>query len=260
MDDPSLIFAMLIGTLLLVMMVSITGLLLVVNANKRHKHRAELAEAEVRRKQEVVSADRDSREQTLSIIGRELHDSVGQLLTAARMGFSTVPEYTDEPRIMAMGALKEAIDEVRVLGRTLNNDKWKTRTLAMAITDEANRIMRIRTVQVKVLIADDPLDPPMDTKIILYRSFQEALNNALKHADAQHIHIRMSGVVHHTLSITDDGCGFDPLAVTEGTGLLNIRNRCALIGYNATLVTAKGTGCSWTFSPLPNGNIRSADR
>ena len=251
---------MLIGTLLLVMMVSITGLLLVVNANKRHKHRAELAEAEVRRKQEVVSADRDSREQTLSIIGRELHDSVGQLLTAARMGFSTVPEYTDEPRIMAMGALKEAIDEVRVLGRTLNNDKWKTRTLAMAITDEANRIMRIRTVQVEVVIADDPLDPPMDTKIILYRSFQEVLNNALKHAKANHIRVRMSGAARPTLSISDDGCGFDPGAVTEGTGLLNIRHRCALIGYDATLVTAKGTGCSWTFSPHVHGNIRSADR
>ena len=260
MHDPSLIFAMVIGTLLLVIMVSIMGLLLVVNASRRHKHRAELAEADLRRKQEVLLADRDSREQTLSIIGHELHDNVGQLLTAARMGFSIIPEYTDEPRIMAMGALKEAIEEVRLMGRTLNSDQWKKRTLAMAITDEADRITRIGPVQVQVVMEDVPVDPHTDTKIILYRSFQEALNNALKHAKADRIRVRLSGAARPTLSITDDGCGFDPIAVTEGTGLLNIRNRCALIGYGATLVTAMGTGSSWTFEPLPYGNIRSADR
>lgn len=251
---------MLIGTLLLVIMISITGILLVVNANKRHKHRAELAEADLRRKQEVLLADRDSREQTLSIIGRELHDSVGQLLSAARMGFSTVPDYTDEPRIMAMEALKEAIEEVRLLGRMLNSEQWKKRTLAKAITDEADRTSRIAPVQVEVVLEDVPVDPYTDTKIILYRSFQEVLNNALKHAKADHIRVRMSGAARPTLSISDDGCGFDPGAVTEGTGLLNIRHRCALIGYDATLVTAKGNGCSWTFSPLIHGNIRSADR
>jgi len=260
MDDPSLIFAVVIGTLLLVIMVSIMGLLLVVNASRRHKHRAELAEADLRRKQEVLIADRDSREQTLSIIGRELHDSVGQLLSAARMGFSTVPDYTDEPRIMAMEALKEAIEEVRLLGRMLNSEQWKKRTLAKAITDEADRTSRIAPVQVEVVLEDVPVDPYTDTKIILYRSFQEVLNNALKHAKANHIRVRMSGAARPTLSISDDGCGFDPGAVTEGTGLLNIRHRCALIGYDATLVTAKGTGCSWTFSPHVHGNIRSADR
>ncbi|MBP9178742.1 MAG: histidine kinase, partial [Flavobacteriales bacterium] len=83
MDNERYIFIVIVGTAFALSMIAIVGFLMIVNTNRRHRYRADLAEADLRREGEVMLAEREATEQTLNEIGRELHDNVGQLLTVA---------------------------------------------------------------------------------------------------------------------------------------------------------------------------------
>jgi len=65
-------------------------------------------------------------------------------------------------------------------------------------------------------------------EILLYRAAHELINNALKHAEATHISVRLLQASDHiSLTVQDNGKGFDPATTTKGTGLENIRNNAA---------------------------------
>lgn len=256
MDNERYIFIVIVGTAFALSMIAIVGFLMIVNTNRRHRYRADLAEADLRREGEVMLAEREATEQTLNEIGRELHDNVGQLLTVAQMGFldRLENELPSDPRVAAaMGALEQGIDEVRRLGRSLNNDLWQERHLMDALEAEAVRVERLGRARVLLTVEGDPDDPPPAVKVILFRTFQEVLNNALKHSMASTIVITLGGSRLPTLHISDNGHGFDPKTIKNGGGLVNIRRRCALINYEATLETGNGTGCTWKFTPLSDG-------
>ena len=142
-------WTIIVGTMVFLLMIGFIVVLLLLNNNRRIRHRIEMAEADLRRQQEVRSAEREATEQTLGEIGRELHDSVGQLLTVAQMGFVERLEgaWHDDPKVAtAVGALEEGIAEVRRLGRSLNTELWKERSLVAALEAEAVRIERIGTL------------------------------------------------------------------------------------------------------------------
>ena len=70
-DSSRFIFAVVVATILVLAMVGVMGLLMVVNTNRRHRHRADLAEADLRREREVLRAEREATEHTLVEVGRE---------------------------------------------------------------------------------------------------------------------------------------------------------------------------------------------
>ncbi|MBK9276102.1 MAG: hypothetical protein IPM49_16395 [Flavobacteriales bacterium] len=251
--DPvhELFVPVLVATGLLVLLFAFVAMLLVVNANRRHRHRAELAELHLRRDAELRRAEREATEHTLTEVGRELHDNVGQLLTVAQVGLldHLADAAKAHPRVAtALEALDQGMEEVRRLGRSLNHDHWRHLRLAQALELEATRLERLGKARVHLRISDPMHDPPADAKTILFRAFQEVVANALRHSGARTLTIALDGTPP-TLQVHDDGRGFDPEAPRTGSGLANIATRCRLVGYTATLRTAPGAGCSWTFTP-----------
>ncbi|MBK6753752.1 MAG: hypothetical protein IPG69_09170 [Flavobacteriales bacterium] len=230
------------------------GLLLVLNNNRRIRHRAELAELRMQRDQEVITAEREATQQTLGEVGRELHDNVGQLLTVAQMGLSDVLESgsTDERLRASFSALENGIEEVRRLGRSLNSDMWQQRTIVDAVSLEASRVERTGRVRAHVRIIGEGVALSPDTQTVLFRVFQEIVSNALKHARADTIEIMVDAGPPLVLRVQDNGQGFMETGQAAGSGLANIRRRCALIGFSAELNTAPGAGCIWTVQQLPS--------
>lgn len=252
MDDTGrIVLAVVIGTVLVLSMIFFVVMLLVVNANRRHKHLAQLADLELKRHQEVMQAEREATRQTLREVGRDLHDNVGQLLTVAQLGLNTVLDGNDtDPRLHASrDVLEQGIDEVRRLGRTLNTDLWEERSLGEAIQAEAVRLERVGHVKAHVLHNGELPELPPDSKTILFRVFQEIIANALRHGSADVIKIELGGSDHFRLSVIDNGRGFDPEQIAQESGLLNIRKRCALIGFEARCTSSIGKGCSWQIQP-----------
>lgn len=229
-------------------------LLVVINNARRLQHSAQLAEAEHLRNAEVQRAEREATQHTLREVGRELHDNVAQLLTVAQLGLGNLLEESaaDARLLAARDALDLGIEEVRRLGHDLNSDRWQHRSLRDAIGTAAERIERVGRVRALVVQQGEPPEPDADARIVLFRVFQEVVNNALKHSGADTITITLHGTAALALTIADNGCGFDPERTARVGGLLSIRRRCALVGYTARCASAPGKGCTWTIEPQAN--------
>jgi signal transduction histidine kinase len=95
------------------------------------------------------------------------------------------------------------------------------------------------------LLASEPINLPPAVEEGLYRITQEALNNALKHAMASSVTVRIQVVDGHVeLEVVDNGLGFDPLAPghREGMGLASMRERAKKLGGALRLLSAPGEG------------------
>jgi two-component system, NarL family, sensor kinase len=248
MDSPERIaLGVIIGTVLVLAMIVFVALLLVVNAGRRHRHRAELSRLQLLRDQEVMRAEREAVQHTLNEVGRDLHDNVGQLFTVVQMGLEHMSaEPGADPRNATLrDTVEQGIGELRRLGRSLNMDLWKERSLEDALEAEAARVGHVAGIRTVVRQHGDPPALPADDKTILFRVFQEILSNAVRHAKASLIEIDLHGGDAIELTIRDNGRGFDPETTRGNGGLVNIRRRCELIGFDARCVSSAGGGCEW---------------
>lgn len=250
--DQQFTFAVIITTVLLLVMFALMGVLMVVNTSRRQRHRAEVAELHLLREQEVVKAEREAIQHTLREVGRELHDNVGQLLSVAQMGVHGAVAMDPSPQLQAVNeALGQGIAEVRRLAHSLDSDLWQHRSLKDAIGAEAERLERVGRVKAQLLVIGEPPAQESAVKTILFRTFQEIIANAVKHSGADTIRITLQAGPGLSLSVSDNGRGFDPHGITANGGFTHIRKRCALIDYQAQCTTAPGQGCTWHLSPLP---------
>ncbi|MBS1568805.1 MAG: hypothetical protein JST45_05120 [Bacteroidetes bacterium] len=251
MNDQGFIFVVVVGTVFILGLIGLVGVLMAVNTSRRHRHRAELAEMHLKHAHEKMAAEREAVQQTLREVGSELHDNVSQLLMVIHIGLNWGQDIAPDPRLNpAREALAECINEVRNLGHTLNMDMWKANTLQEAVIRLADRLSRAGNLKVNVVQDEFPLQLPGDVGTVLYRVCQEVLTNAIKHGSASTITVRF----HNNpagFTITDNGKGFDPTTVVAHAGLRSIERRCNLMGFDATCTTALDQGCSWQVRQRP---------
>jgi signal transduction histidine kinase len=185
-------------------------------------------------------------------LARDLHDSVTQALysvtlhaQAARRllasgDLATVVGYLRELQNTA----QEALDEMRLLIFELRPPILAQAGLAAALQARLDSV-EVRANMKTKLIVDGVGGLPSVVEQALYRITQEALNNALKHARAQHIDVNLRQTPTTViLTVADDGVGFDPAAPgqTGGLGLRGITERVAQLGGQLTLHSAPGSG------------------
>jgi signal transduction histidine kinase len=119
---------------------------------------------------------------------------------------------------------------------------------------EAVRVNKSGLIHIDVMVEGEVYGLGEQRELVLFRIFQEALNNVLKHADAANIKI---GLYYNTqmfnLTIEDDGVGFQPelLSDKSGSGLRNMTNRAGLIGAEAVINSSPKKGCSIKLSLNP---------
>lgn len=196
----------------------------------------------------LVAAENEERRR----IARELHDETGQSLTALLVGLRTIEEQADTldvresaRRLRAVAA--STIDEVGRLARGLHPSVLDDIGVSAAIRCYAQDYARTlaSTLDVTVDVPDiEPLPPLVETT--LYRILQEALTNVARHARAHEVRIalwRHGAAV--TLSVRDDGVGFDPAASRtgrRGLGLHGMRERVALLDGVLDIASTPGQG------------------
>jgi signal transduction histidine kinase len=202
---------------------------------------------QVRLEREVLEISEGERRR----IGHDLHDGLGQQLTAASMSTNALVGVlrTEAPALARRGEdigrqLREAIAETRSLSHGLAPvalvDDGLMAALA-ALADSTSRRGGVRCVfecATAVRVAD------VEIAGQLYRVAQEAVNNALKHAAPSEVRIgleRRDGAL--ALEVDDDGPGFDETALpVEGIGLRVMRYRARLIGAELKIGSAPAGG------------------
>ena len=193
-------------------------------------------------------------------LARELHDGLGQTLTALKHGLARVldelPQDLGGPRTrlaQAVEVCSGALEDTRQLSRLLRPPILDDLGLAPALqwlgrSVDSSGGMRV-VVEIEAL---PPLDGEIQTQ--LFRVAQEALNNAVRHAQAGsallHLGLRNGAL---RLQIIDDGRGCDLAALTPGggSGLGGMRERLRLYGGRLELRTARGQGMCVSAVVLP---------
>lgn len=191
----------------------------------------------------------DALEEQQERIGRDLHDSVGQLLTGVRMlSESLATRFTDgdaAPTAQRVAAYaSEALDRVREICRGLVPPQLYHEGLATALADlvaQADALSSTRCVFRHDGRTD--LHEP-DVALQFYRIAQEALANAFKHARARTVWVYFGRDEDDVvLEVEDDGAGFDPeISRAHSVGLFSMRRRAHSAGATLGLDTRPGAG------------------
>jgi two-component system sensor histidine kinase UhpB len=178
-------------------------------------------------------------------VARELHDEVGQALTAVvlqldRVGRRAAVE-ADDGVAEARETVRASLEEVRTIARRLRPEALDDLGLASALAALTNDVTRRTGVHVDRRIAPGVprLDP--EEELVVYRVAQEALTNVVRHASAREALLALDvrdGRVE--LEVRDAGTGFDVGAASEGAGLLGMRERALLIGAELKVTSATG--------------------
>jgi two-component system CheB/CheR fusion protein len=183
-------------------------------------------------------------------IGQDLHDGLGQHLTGVafmskvleeRLAELSLPEAADAAKIVTL--VNESIRMTRELARGLLPVVSEAHGLTSALEHWASEMSELFHIDCRVDFSDSSLIHDDVLAEHLYRITQETVTNAIKHGSAKGIIIRLAVANGRgTLTIRDDGCGFDGTTGHTGLGLRTMNYRAKMIGGSLEVQSAPGCG------------------
>lgn len=257
---------MLIGLLALGIAVSLASILRISRLEERAEEQHQLterAEQELRRlSQQLVRAQEDERRS----LSRELHDEIGQTLTAMRVELGNLERLRHGPEDQFRAHMEDAkqlasqtLGSVRNLAAGLRPSVLDDLGLGPALEWQAREFSRRTGIPVEVQIEGLPPELPESHRTCVYRVAQEALTNCARHAEASRIRILLhSDEQRLSLAVQDDGRGLPPPAggdmprIGPGLGLIGIEERVKELGGVVSIHSQPGKGMLLKVSvPLP---------
>jgi PAS domain S-box-containing protein len=196
-----------------------------------------------------------AQEEELRRLSRELHDDLTQRLAVLaieagklELALDKMPEHCSESA-RASARIKEQLirvsEDVHVISRQIHPTILEDLGLVRAIESECASVMRRHPVGITFKKENVPDEIPDDIALCLYRVIQEALRNVTAHSEAKKCEIFLKGDDHAlSLTVSDDGMGFDPLEVRRmpGLGLSSMRERVQLIHGEFLIQSQPGKG------------------
>ncbi len=188
-------------------------------------------------------------------ISRELHDQVGQILTAVKMNLHALQQTCNQPETLSsiavnLKVIDEAVDQVRDLSVDLRPLLLDDFGLVVALRWYLER--KTRSICIPAKFVSGSLDEydrfSSELETACFRIVQEGVTNIVRHARASRISIRLERVVSDLiLLITDDGAGFDARLLRSGTatatlGLRGMEERAEAVGGTIIIDSAPALG------------------
>lgn len=219
--------------------------------NRNLRAEAKLQRELARKQEEATLGILHAEERERGRIAADLHDGVGQLLSAALLNLNQVNKSITEgesPNREAMqnalALLKNSYDEMREISHQMMPNALLKAGLGYSIREFLNKVNNENLkINLDVVGLNERLDE--QAEISLYRCVQESVNNVIKHAGADRLSIQLvkdeDGI---SVSVEDNGKGFDMTKHTlhEGIGLKNIRSRVTLLKGTLDVDSIPGKG------------------
>ncbi|MEZ4874138.1 MAG: histidine kinase [Flavobacteriaceae bacterium] len=216
--------------------------------NRQLKKEVQLKEALAR-----IETQNKLQEQRLRI-SRDLHDNIGAQLTFVTSSVDNLKYGLEDQQSKVSEKLSHISDFTTQTIYELRDTIWAMNKEVISVEDLqariSNFIEKAGVVNTKVTFAfivaeniSNEVRLPSVQGMNVYRVIQEAVNNALKYAEAKHIKVRLSEEKNqYQLTIEDDGKGFDPDTTQMGNGLNNIKKRARDIHGEAMITSQVGEG------------------
>ncbi|MFD0738951.1 ATP-binding protein [Lysobacter koreensis] len=182
-------------------------------------------------------------------LSRELHDDIGQAITAIKLGAMALQDDDDPARraeILAeiVTITDHTVAKLRNLSLLLRPPQLDTLGLETALRWQADTLFRAGQPRLELALTELPGRPDPEVELACFRIAQEALTNILRHAGAKRVTLTLAPVAPGdalVLTIGDDGRGFDP-ARGHGLGLVTMRERAQQLGGTLEIDTGEGRG------------------
>ena len=194
----------------------------------------------------------DAHEDERKRVARELHDGIGQSLQSIKLRLKMLESHIEKGGGVTREALSElttdvsqSIDEIRSVAMDLRPSFLENTDFVDAIRWYAVKMQEQSGVRITVQ-SEDLVKVAPKAKESLYRIYQEALSNALKHSGASAINVMLGSINSSLLlQISDDGKGFDPARPEQrgsGIGLYTMKERVELLGGILRIESSDATG------------------
>ena len=184
----------------------------------------------------LVSAQEDERKQ----IARDLHDSLGQLLTAAQLHLHAASRTADSQvaaifRDKAQSILAQGIEQIKSLSFAMRPPQLDLLGLAAAVRALLEQMTQPAGLEIELDVRGDERSASAVQQAVAYRVLQEAVTNAVRHARARRLRIHLCfASPRMSVTVADDGVGMQPQPPVAGRlpgqGLQGMQERCELVG------------------------------
>ena len=191
----------------------------------------------------ALAVEQDQRRQ----IARELHDDLGQDLTAIRLQVSTLEHQLGSQHRATAASLRQQLDDalssLRRIARLLRPEALDDLGLPAALVALCERLSQRADVRIDARVSRALPKLSVEGELVLFRIAQESLTNVVRHARTPEAVLSLDeheGCV--VLTVSDQGQGFDPSAPNEGQGIRGMRERALLVDADLAITTDPGTG------------------
>lgn len=195
-------------------------------------------------------------------VAQELHDEVGQSLTAVLLDLKRIADHAPEGTRAELGHAQETtragLEEVRRIAHRLRPGVLEDLGLVSALTELAAELRDHSGLRVTRDLAPAPPGLDSEAELVIYRVAQESLTNAARHSGASTVGLSLEPAPDRVvLRVHDDGRGLE--GAGEGAGLRGMRERALLVGGRLRVGSRPAGGTEvWLGVPLSRGSPRPA--
>lgn len=227
-----------------------TVIFFITYQRRKQKILKEKFEAEQKFKEELSNARVEIQEETLKNVSWELHDNIGQLLAVASMQMKmldrSIQEINQKQFKEVQEMVKNSLEEVRALSRSLNNEVIDNKGLEASVQNEIDRFNRLQVLEAQFIIKGDKQEQVRaEDKIILFRILQEFFSNVIKYAGASKLIVTFNYTPDFLeIAAIDNGKGYEIEKAKKGAGTFNMGSRAKMIKTEFSLESEVNKGTS----------------
>jgi two-component system NarL family sensor kinase len=248
-NRSGLLIIFVITTFMILLLLGFILMILFLHRKKQTNFAIQMESIKTNAEKELLKTQLEIQEQTFQYISRDIHDNIGQFISLAKLQLNTLDfdhlTIAKEKIAHSADLLTKALDDLRDLSRSLSSDLIRTNGLVATIELQMIHLKRLDQVEVNFGVLGESRFLDEQKEIFILRIIQEAVNNLIRHSDARKVDILLNYEPGQlSLSVTDNGKGFDPSIVRnrQSSGIINMTKRAKMIGGTFTILSSMGAG------------------
>jgi len=221
-------------------------------SKKQEKLQSELIYLKSVTEKEILKTQLEIQEDISNKISREIHDNISLGLTLSKLqiiNFLELDQSNKNLLTSSVELISKSLVDLNDISKSLESSQLFSHGLIAVLEAEIAVIVRSKLIDVEFNLKGESIFLESEKELIIYRIFQEACNNIIKHARASTITIDLVYEVNHIdLKISDDGKGFNveetkkSKAIRKMSGIKNIYNRAEAIGAETYIYSTPNIG------------------
>jgi len=236
----------------IIILITLIIILALIYSKKQVKLESEIALLTARNEKEILKTQLEIQEDVSNKISREIHDNISLGLTLSKLqitNFLEIDQSNTNLLNSSIDLITKSLIDLNDISKSLDSSQLFAHGLVDVLKAEIAVIRRSKIVDVIFEVRGEVLFLDSEIELLIFRIFQEACNNILKHAKARNITVDLTYEMDYVhLKISDDGIGFNieetmkAKEIRKMSGLKNIHQRAEIIGAETYIYSTPNIG------------------